>query len=109
MDWLLSPEEFIAAVLDMYYKRGWTVQEIADKFEVGIEVINRVIDQYGCSTLKPQKMIEDKSPKKKLQVKEMDDVARKALDKITQDDFDDLKLDIKLFEKGHPMDEDDKE
>ena len=108
MDYLLPPEAFIQAVLELYYKKGWTVQEIADRFDVGVDVINRIIDQYGKPRMKP-KMLEDKSPKKKLQVKEMDDVARKALDKITQDDFDDLKLDIKLFEKGHPMDEDDKE
>ena len=103
MDYLLPPEEFIRAVLDMYYQRGWTVQAIAEKFEVGTDVINRILDQYGKHKPKPlmQKLIEDKNPKKKLQVKEMDDVARKALDKITKEDFDDLNLDIILFEKGH--------
>jgi transposase len=102
-DWMMGPEEFIHAVLDMYYQRGWTVQDIAERFEVGIEVINRVLDQYGSDGIKkkPQKAIEDKRPKKKLLIDEIDDVARKALDKITKEDFEDLKLDIELFGRGH--------
>lgn len=102
MDYLLPPEEFIRAVLDMYYQRGWAVRDIAEKFEVGIDVINRILDQYGPDRIVgPQKMIEDKNMKKKLEVKEMDDVARKALDKITKEDFEDLKLDLELFGRGH--------
>lgn len=109
MDYLLPPEEFIKVVLDMYYQRGWTVQEIAEKFEVGTGVINRILDQYGKDQLRPckQNLIEDKSKKKKekLEVDEMKDVARKALDKITDEDIKDLRIDLHQFEKGKESDE----
>ena len=100
MDYLLPPDDFIRAVVELYYERMWGIEEIADKFEVGVELINRILIQYGKQTRqKPLKEIEDK--RKKLAVKEMDDVARRALDKLTQDDLDDLNIDLGLFGQGH--------
>jgi Zn-dependent peptidase ImmA (M78 family) len=101
MDYSLPPEEFIRAVLNLYLNKRWSVQTIAEYFDVGIDIINRILKQYKPLKEKPIQLIEDKTVSKKIQIKEMEDKVRQEKEKITEEDLKDLKLDIILFERGH--------
>jgi transposase len=104
MDSLLPPEEFIRSVLHLYYNQQWLVSTIAEHFDVGVDVINRIIKQYQPTNEPPKYFIEDKHAQKKTKVKEMDDAVRQEKEKLTLEDKEDLELDIKLFERGHEPD-----
>jgi hypothetical protein len=88
----LPPETFIIAVLERYYIEKQSIVDIAKLYGVPKAVIVRIIDMYEFNRVN-KKFIKKASS-------ELDDVARKGSEKITDEDFKDLDLDIKLFERG---------
>jgi transposase len=109
MSYQLPPDEFVQTVLHLYHFEGWPQKEIARYFDVGVDVINRILKQYQQLKEKPIQFIEDTSKIKKLKIKELDDKVRLEKEKITAEDLEDLKLDIRLFERGHEPDDKDEE
>ena len=93
----LTPEQFIRQVLYMYLNEKKSPAQIANYFDLSLAVINRVITQYEKKSV-TQKQITDK---RKNDIKELKDTARKETEKITEEDIKDmLDIDLKLFEKG---------
>lgn len=103
----LPPEQFIKEVLNMYYgTEKYTVKAISIYFNVGVVTIRRIITQYEYLKDKPILLIEDTRHKEaKKKINELNDKKRDEKEKLTKDDFLDLEIDLKLFEKGKEPDE----
>lgn len=88
----LSPEAFIRAVLEQYHTGKKDISDIAKFYDLPMAVIVRVIELYEFNGV-------DKTWVKKAS-KELDDAARSGVEKITDEDIEDLRLDMQLFERG---------
>jgi len=101
---MIEPEEFVRQVLDAYYSKHLSPNEISQNLDVGLTVVIRILKQYkivdGVNVSKLK--IEQKNSAQK--VDEINDAQRKSKEKITKEDLDDLKIDLELFGKKNEDD-----
>ena len=89
----MPPEAFIREVLERYHNEKRSVEFLAEFYDLPKAAIARIIELYEFSGV-------SKSIIKKAS-KELQDKARQGNEKITDEDFKDLDLDLKLFERGN--------
>ena len=89
----MPPEAFIKEVLERYHIEKRSVEFLAEFYDIPKVTILRIIELYEFNGV-------DRSIIKKAS-KELQDKARSGSEKITEEDFKDLDLDLKLFERGN--------
>lgn len=101
----LPPEEFIREVLRRHYAEHTSADALAVFYGVSPLLIRRIITHYELTVEKNMSMYPDRQGEKRSvkKVGELRDELRRIGGKITQEDLDDMLMDLKLFEKGREL------
>lgn len=100
----VSPEEFILDILWGYYIEHESIEKLAKYWDVSSVLVSRILTQYGnryvAYSNDLEKVMKKSNQKGGLGVAELDEEVRKIGGAITQEDMDNLAIDLGIFGKG---------
>lgn len=96
----VPPEKFISDVVRGYHLEKKSVSELAKSYGVSEAVVRRVLKHYDGVFEKNSAPVTKSAKVRASKIVELKDITRRQKGKLTQEDLDDLLIDLKLFEKG---------